>query len=123
MGGSGSSAIADGGSFRAAQERTLDRMSESLNAVVAIATLLALIFFALLLKRRGFLEEAHGKMISRLVTNVTLPALVIVSLSRSRILWNELGLALVMSGAGVACLALGWLIAKLLRLSGCKRRP
>ncbi|MEJ0090312.1 MAG: AEC family transporter [Limisphaerales bacterium] len=83
----------------------------------AIATLLALILLALLLKRRGFLEEAHGKMISRLVTNVTLPALVIVSLSRSRILWNELGLAMVMAGTGVACLALGWLIAKLLRLS------
>jgi malate permease and related proteins len=92
-------------------------MSESLNAVFAIATLLALILFALLLKRRGFLEEAHGRMISRLVTNVTLPALVIVSLSRSQILWNELGLAMVMSGAGVAGLALGWLIAKLLRLS------
>lgn len=83
----------------------------------AIATLLALIIFALLLKRRGFLEEAHGKMISRLVTNVTLPALVIVSLSRSHILWNELELALVMTVAGVTCLALGWLIAKLLGLS------
>ncbi len=92
-------------------------MGESLNAVLAIATLLVLILLALLLKRWGFLEEAHGKVISRLVTNVTLPALVIVSLSRSRILWNELGLAMVMSGAGVVCLALGWLIAKVLRLN------
>ncbi|MFO1477196.1 MAG: AEC family transporter [Verrucomicrobiota bacterium] len=91
-------------------------MSEAFRAVSAVATLLALIFFALLLKRLGFLEKAHGKMISRLVTNVTLPAIVLVTLSRSQILWNELGLALVMLSAGVACLALGWLIARWLRL-------
>ncbi|MBL9174818.1 MAG: AEC family transporter [Verrucomicrobiales bacterium] len=92
-------------------------MSEALRAVTAIATLLALILFALLLKRRGFLEESHGRMISRLVANVTLPAIVLVTLSRSRILWNELGLAMVMLAAGVACLALGWGIARGLRLN------
>jgi predicted permease len=37
--------------------------------------LLALILLALLLKRLGLLEEAHGKVISRLVTDVTLPAI------------------------------------------------
>jgi malate permease and related proteins len=91
-------------------------MSETLRAVAAIAALLALILLALLLKRLGLLEEAHGKVISRLVTEVTLPAIVLVSLSRSRILWNELELALIMLGAGLTCLALGWLIARLLRL-------
>jgi len=91
-------------------------MTEDLRAVTAIAVLLALILLALLLKRFGLLEEAHGKVISRVVTHVTLPAIVLVSLSRSRILWDELGLALIMLGAGLVCLALGWLIARLLRL-------
>ncbi len=93
-------------------------MSEGLSAVLAIATLLALILFALLLKCRGFLEEAHGRVISRVVTNVTLPAIVLVTLSRSRIQWNEFGLAAVMLGAGVVCLTLGWLIARWFRLPG-----
>ena len=91
-------------------------MSENLRAVAAITVLMALILFALLLKRLGLLEEAHGKVISRLVTHVTLPAIILVSLSRSHILWNELDLALIMLGAGLTCLALGWLIARLLRL-------
>jgi predicted permease len=91
-------------------------MSESLRAVSALATLVGLILFALLLKRRGFLDETHGRIISRLVTNVTLPAVVLASLSRSRIQWNELGLATVMSGAGLTCLAIGWLIARFFRL-------
>ena len=91
-------------------------MSETLQAVTAVAVLLALFFLALLLKRLGMIEEAHGKVISRLVTHVTLPAIVLVSLSHSHILWNEFDLALIMLGAGLVCLALGWLIALLLRL-------
>lgn len=93
-----------------------EQMDESLNAVFAIATLLALVLFGLLLKRCGFVDETHGRVISRLVTNVTLPAVVVVSLSRSRILWNELGLAFVMLVAGAVGLMLGWLIAKVFRL-------
>ena len=54
-------------------------MTQDLRAVTAIAVLLALILLALLLKRLGLLEEAHGKVISRLVTHVTLPAIVLVS--------------------------------------------
>jgi predicted permease len=91
-------------------------MTEDLRAVTAIAVLLALILLAQLLKRFGLLEEAHGKVISRLVTHVTLPAIVLVSLSSSRILWDELELALIMLSAGLICLALGRLIARLLRL-------
>ena len=91
-------------------------MNEALRAVSAIAVLLALTLLGLLLKRVGFLEEAHGKVISRLVTNVTLPAIVLVSLSRSHILWNELDLAMIMLAASLICLTLGWLIARVLRL-------
>ena len=91
-------------------------MSEDLRAVSAIAVLLALILFAMLLKRIGLLEQAHGRVMSRIVTNVTLPAVVLVSLSRSRILWSDLDLALIMLGAGLVCLAIGWMITRLLRL-------
>ena len=54
-------------------------MTQDIRAVTAIAVLLALILFALLLKRFGLLEESHGKIISRLVTHVTLPALVLLA--------------------------------------------
>lgn len=93
-------------------------MTEDLRAVTAIAVLLALILFAMLLKRIGLMEEAQGKVISKLVTHVTLPAIVLVSLSRSRFHFDELGLAMIMLGAGLACLLLGWVIARLLRLDG-----
>lgn len=93
-------------------------MSEDIRTVSAIVVLLTLILFALMLRRLGVLEEAHGKLFSRLITHVTLPALVLVSLSRSRILWADMELAVIMLAAGLCCLTLGWVVARLMRLEG-----
>ena len=90
-------------------------MDIHLRIVSAILVLLALISFAMMLRRVGLLEEHHGEIFSKLVTNVTLPALVFVSLARRELHLAELELAGLMAIATLLCLALGWVIARLVR--------
>jgi malate permease and related proteins len=82
----------------------------------AIVVLLALILLAMGLRHLGLVKEEHGPLFSRLVTRVTLPALIFESLSRS-VLHRELALlALIMLAAELICLALAWLGGRALHL-------
>ncbi len=83
---------------------------------VSIAVLLALICFAAFLRHKGFLKEEHGGVFAKLVTHCTLPALIFTSLAHTTIQWGEAWLALIMIGAELTALALGWLAAKLLKM-------
>jgi predicted permease len=73
-------------------------MEIHLRIVTSIAILLALIGLAMALRRAGVLEERHSTLFSRLVTGVTLPALVFASLARTRLSLVDGELALAMCG-------------------------
>ncbi len=79
--------------------------------VFAILGLFALLCLVLTLKRTGLLSESHGKLFSKLITGVTLPALIFHSLNKSHLVWSEAELALVMLFVTLVCLFLGWLVA------------
>ena len=98
-------------------------MSIELRIVSSIAVLVALIALIMMLRRIGMLHEDHGKLFSSLITNVTLPALVFYSLSRTQILASEAHLAAIMMGAGALCLVAGWGVARALRLEGPQKGP
>ena len=71
-------------------------MDQHFRIVSAIVILLALIFFTILLRRLGIIEEQHGKLFSKLITQITLPALILFSMARAELLFSEVELALIM---------------------------
>lgn len=98
-------------------------MDEHLRAISAILVLLLLVSLAVLLRRVGVIEEHHGKTFSRLVTQVTLPALILFSMARADVLPSEVELALGMLAASLGCLGLGWVIARSLKLDRARTGP
>ena len=91
-------------------------MDQHVRIVSAIVILLALISLTLLLRRLGIVEEHHRKVFSKLITQITLPALILFSMARAELLLSEVELALIMFLAVLICLALGWLIGRTLEL-------
>jgi len=83
----------------------------------SVLVLVGLIVLAMGLRRLGLVKEAHGPLFATLVTHVTLPALIFVSLARSILHWEYAVLALVMLAAEVASLALAWLAGRRLALA------
>jgi malate permease and related proteins len=90
------------------------------SVVSSVAILVALICFAMLLRRLGVLKEEQGPIFARLITHVTLPALIFVSLMQTKILWSEAILAFYMLIAEIICLVLGWFIARMFRLDAAR---
>jgi len=84
--------------------------------IASIVVLLGLICLASFLRHRGVLKEEHGGVFAGLVTQVTLPALIFVSLATTSIEWGEAWLALIMLGAELVALGLGWVAATMLRM-------
>ena len=95
-------------------------MDLHLRIVSSILSLLALICLTMLFKRGGVIDEQHGPLFSKLITQVTLPALIFVSLTRTELVWSEFELALIMLGVSLICLALGWGVARALRLDDAR---
>lgn len=83
--------------------------------VSSIVVLLALICFAMFLRRIGLLSERDGEIFSKLITNVTLPALIFLTMVRTELHWADLELAGFMAIATLICLALGWVVGRLLK--------
>lgn len=92
-------------------------MDIHLRVLASIAVLLGLICLVVLLRRLGVVKAEQGKLFANLVMDVTLPALIFTSLARQPLEWREGLLALVMFGAEMLCLALAWLLGRILRLS------
>jgi malate permease and related proteins len=96
-------------------------MDFHIHILSSMGSLLALFLLAMAFKRIGILSEDSGKLFSRLVTQVTLPALIFFSLVHSKVLWSEAELALVMLMVTLVCLLLGWLVAVWLKLDGSRK--
>ncbi len=86
------------------------------NLVQAIIVIIGLIVLAMGLRRVGLVQEEYAQIFAMLVTEVTLPALIFISIAKQRLVWQEITLPATMMAAELACLALAWLIASLLRL-------
>jgi len=85
-----------------------------LQAIIVIIGLIALVQY---LRHTGLLLLEHAGLFARLVTEVTLPALIFVSLARHHPIWREALLPAFMMSAELICLALAWMVATLLKLS------
>lgn len=98
-------------------------MEIQLRAFSSIGVLLMLIVGIILFKRIGLLGEEHGRMCSTLITRVTMPALVFVTLIDSEFDWAYGKMTVLLVGGSVLCLGLGWLIARAFRLDGPQTAP
>ncbi|AGA89936.1 putative permease [Thioflavicoccus mobilis 8321] len=84
--------------------------------IESVGLLVILILLGVVLRRIGLLRDEHGPLLARLVTQVTLPALIFSALARSTMQWVYLELAGAMLFAETLCLALGWILARAARL-------
>lgn len=82
----------------------------------SVLLLVGLILLGVLLRVRGLLSDAHAPVLARLVTQVTLPALIFSALVRAPLEAVYSELAAIMLGAELIALGLGWGLARLLRL-------
>ena len=85
--------------------------------VQAILVIVLLYAIALILKRRGILNEEHSLILARIVTSVCLPAIIFVSLSQQSIHWEQLTPAFVMLGLELTFIALAWIVSTSLKFS------
>ena len=90
------------------------------HVVTSIAVLVGMILLAMYLRHRGMFSEKHGPIFSRLVMQVTLPALIFSSLARTELDWSQAYLSLIMFGAEIGCLLLAWLCGRILRLASAQ---
>ncbi len=85
--------------------------------ITSIVVLVGLICLAMVLRHIGLVKEQQGPLFSKLVTHVTLPALIFVSLAKSVLHWEYALLALVMLVAEIVCLVLAWLAGRRMGLA------
>ena len=72
--------------------------------ISSIAVLAGLIGLAMFLRWIGIIKEEDGQIFSKLVTQITLPALIFVSLAKTSIDWSEGFLVLIMFVAEISSL-------------------
>lgn len=91
-------------------------MEMQIRAVSSVGVLLMLIFGVIWLKRIGLLKDEYGQMCSVLVTKVTLPALIFVTLLHADFNWNYGKMTIVLLSSSIVCFCIGWLIARAFRI-------
>jgi len=95
-------------------------MHTYLHTLTSILILGMIILLVVGLRKRGLLKEENGVLFSKLVTQVTLPALIFDALARSSFEWQYLLLFLSMFIAELCLLALAWIVGKSMKLSAEK---
>jgi len=91
------------------------------SAIQALIILIALIFLGMFLRKWGILQDSDGMTLSRIIVNVTIPALILSSLSQAHFESEKLLLALVMVVSQLLCALLAWIISWVLKLSRPRR--
>ena len=92
-------------------------MDFHLSMARSVIGLLLLICMGTLLRRTGLLKEAHGDILTRIITHVTLPAMIFAAVSMTPFEPGKLLLAVVMIVAQLSCALLGWLVARLTHMN------
>ncbi len=75
--------------------------------------MMALVAFAVFLRRRSVIEEAEQGVFARLVTDFALPAVILANVSREPLELRDLELALILLAAIALVMAVAW------RAPGC----
>ncbi len=91
---------------------------ELFNAVLSI---ILIYIIAVVLRRKGILQESHSLTLARLVTDVFLPAIVFTGLASRAVSVHELEPSLIMLSLEVFCVLLAWGISILLGFSRKKQ--
>lgn len=91
------------------------------SAVQALIILIALIFLGMFLREWGILTDKDGLTFSKIIINVSIPALIISALSTEQFETEKLLLALVMVISQVACAFIAWIVSWMLKLSRPRR--
>lgn len=89
-----------------------------LQSIIVIVGLIGLVQY---LRHLGLLRREHASLFARLVTEVTLPALIFVALAKHHPIWREALLPAFMMSAEFVCLSLAWAVANFLQLSRAQK--
>ncbi len=91
-------------------------MEIQFRALSSVAVLLLLIFGVVWFRHKGLLKEEYGRMCSTLITKVTLPAVILLTLTHADFRWDYGKMTFLLMTASFVCLGLGWLIARAFRV-------
>lgn len=91
------------------------------SAVEALIVLISVIFLGMFLREWGVVKESDGAVFTRIIINITIPALILSALSTQRFETAKLMLAVVMIVSQVTCALIAWGISALLNLSRPRR--
>ena len=91
------------------------------SAIQALIILIVLIFLGMFLREWGILKDSDGLTLSKIIINVSIPALIISALSTQDFEAEKLLLALVMIISQLTCAFIAWIISWMLRLSRPRR--
>jgi len=92
-------------------------MNIYLHTFTSILILALIILLIVVLKNRGMIKQEYGILFSKLVTQVTLPALIFDALSRSVLEWQYILLFLYMFLTEMLLLFIAWTVGRILKLS------
>jgi len=87
-----------------------------LHTLLSILVLGAVILLVMFLRKQGIVKEENGVLFARLVTTVTLPALIFDSLSNSSLEWQYILLFVYMIIIEVILLLIAWGVGNILKL-------
>ena len=92
-------------------------ISTYLHTFTSILILAVIILLVVWLRKVSILREENGVLFSKLVTQVTLPALIFDALAKSSFEWQYVLLFVYMFITELLLLAIGWVIGKLINLT------
>jgi len=91
-------------------------MNVYLHTLTSIFVLALVIVLVVYLRKRGVLRREDGMLFSRLVTQITLPALIFEALARSIVEWQYLLLFLFIFGSEILLLLIAWSVGRVMKL-------
>jgi predicted permease len=94
----------------------LFKMSTTQSLVEGVIVMLAIISLAVLLKKIGILKKDDSQLFSRIVLQITLPAVIFSSLAIQQFNIDFILMAAMMAVVEIGVIILAWLIATLLKL-------
>ncbi len=90
-------------------------------AVESLLVLISVIFLGMFLRKWKVISEDSGSVFTKIIINVTIPALIFAALSRQEFEVRKLMLAVVMISSQILCALIAWGVSALLRLSRPRR--
>lgn len=91
------------------------------SAVKSLLVLISVIFLGMFLRKIRLIKEEDGTLFTKLIINITIPAMIFFALSQQQFEADKLMLALVMIVSQVGCALIAWGLSYFLKLSRPRR--